>query len=211
MCTYSRKEYDFGSTSSARAGSSSFSSVSRGPTRQPSVLTLMKAGGWSWVCRRKLASRWVERSGATSWESCPPGWCEEKPVSSWRVRRRAHGATEEVNKRTYDDSAFTPASIPMAADVADPIALSPDTWADRNLRVELDAHLKVAFEGRFRDGIGARRGGRVTLEAIDHGVKVTLLRSLVGGGDWGTIDCFVQDWVVRIMFLHCAEVIGTLK
>lgn len=49
------------------------------------------------------------------------------------------------------------------------------------------------------------------MEAIDHGVKVTLLRSLVGGGDWGTIDCFVQDWVVRIMFLHCAEVIGALK
>lgn len=117
----------------------------------------------------------------------------------------------EAGGRTYDDSAFTPASIPMAADIADPIALSPDTWADRNLRVELYAHLEVAFEGRFRDGIGARRGGRVTLEAIDHGVKVTLLRSLVGGGDWGTINCFVQDWVVRIMFLHCAEIIGTLK
>lgn len=85
MCTYSRKEYDLGSTSSARAGSSSFSSVSRGPTRQPSVLTLIKAGGWSWVCRRKLASRWVERSGATSCESCPPGWCEGMPISSSRV------------------------------------------------------------------------------------------------------------------------------
>lgn len=65
---------------------------------------------------------------------------------------RGDGGLEGV---THDDSAFAPASIPVATDVADPIALSPNARADRDLRVQLHAHLKVAFEGRFRDGIGS--------------------------------------------------------
>ena len=74
--TFTLKEYVFGSTSSICDGSSSFSKTSRGPTRQPSILTAIKAGGWSCVCSRYLASMWVDRSGAMSCESWPPGWGE---------------------------------------------------------------------------------------------------------------------------------------
>lgn len=49
------------------------------------------------------------------------------------------------------------------------------------------------------------------MEAIDHRVKVSLLRWLVRGGHWGTVDSFVEDWIVGVVFLHGTEVIRTLE
>lgn len=118
----------------------------------------------------------------------------------------------KVDGRTYDDGAFTPPSIPMSTDVADPVALTPNARADRDFGVELNAHLKVSLKSWFRDGIGAS-GRRIALETIDHSIKVTfLVRGLDGWcRDWGSVDSFVQDWIVRVVFFHRAEIVGTFE
>ncbi len=57
----------------------------------------------------------------------------------------------ESEAQTYNHGAFTPSPIPVPRDVADPIALTPYARTDRDLGVELDAHLEIALEDRFRD------------------------------------------------------------
>lgn len=99
----------------------------------------------------------------------------------------------------------------MSTDVADPVALAPNARTDGDFRIQLHTHLKIAFECGFGDGIGTR-GGRVALEAINHRVEIALLIwGFVWRGDRGAIDSFMQDWIVRIVFLHGTEIVGTLK
>lgn len=98
----------------------------------------------------------------------------------------------------------------MPADIADPVTLTPDAWPDGDLRVKLHAHLKIPFESRLRDRIGPR-SGRVTLEAVDHGVEVTFLRRFIRRGDGSAVDGFMKDRVVRVMFLHSVQVIRALE
>lgn len=114
--------------------------------------------------------------------------------------------------RTYDDGAFTPPPIPVSADVADPVALTPNARTNGDFGVELNAHLKVSLKSWFRDGIGAS-GRRIALETIDHSIEVTfLVRGLDGWcRDWGSVDSFVQDWIVRVVFFHRAEIVGTFE
>ncbi len=54
--------------------------------------------------------------------------------------------------------------------------------------------------------MGCRRGA--ALETGDHGVKIAFLgclgRGVVLSGS--AVDCFMQDWAVRIVFLHVVEV-----
>ena len=100
----------------------------------------------------------------------------------------------------------------MSADVTDPVALTPDARADGDFGVKLHAHLKVSLESWFRDGIRAS-GRRVALEAIDHSIKITfLVRGLYG---WcrnrGSVDSFVEDWVVGVVFFHRAEIVWTFE
>lgn len=40
-----------------------------------------------------------------------------------------------MEEKTHDDSAFTPPSIPMSADVTDPVALTPNARADGDFGV----------------------------------------------------------------------------
>lgn len=100
----------------------------------------------------------------------------------------------------------------MSANVADPVALTPDARADGDLGVELNAHLKVSLKSWFRDGIGAS-GRRIALETIDHRIKITFLAGGLDGWcrDWGSVDSFVQDWVVRVVFFHRAEIVGAFE
>lgn len=146
---------------------------------------------------------WVERSGATSCLSCPPG-CREAVGSALLATRRAQ-------QQTYHHSAFAPTTIPVTGDVSDPIALSPNARPNADLGIQLDAHLEVAFEDGFGDGEGTGGGG-VALEA-DHGVVITLL-GLFGrrGSDGGSaVDGFVEDGIVRVVLFHGTEVVGTLE
>lgn len=115
-------------------------------------------------------------------------------------------------RKTHDDSAFTPPSIPMSADVTDPVALTPNARADGDFGVKLNAHLKVSLKGWFWDGIRAG-GGRIALETIDHSIKIAFL---VWGLDrWcrdrGSVDSFVQDWIVGVVFFHRAEIVWTFE
>lgn len=118
----------------------------------------------------------------------------------------------KADGRTYNDGAFTPPSIPMSADVADPVALTPNARADGDFGVELNAHLKVSLKRWFGDGIGTS-GRRIALETIDHSIKITfLVRGLDRWcRDWSSVDSFVQDWIVRVVFFHRAEIVGTFE
>lgn len=84
---------------------------------------------------------WVERSGAISCESCPPG--------CGNVQQRLR---ERDLRDAYNDRAFTPATVPVTTDEADPVALTPDARSDRYLWVELYTHLEVSFQVGFGDG-----------------------------------------------------------
>lgn len=75
----------------------------------------------------------------------------------------------------------------MAGDVADPIALAPDAWADADLGVEVNGHLEVSLEDGFGDGELAGGGG-VALEAGDHGFVVAFLGGFDGGLDGSAVD-----------------------
>lgn len=114
--------------------------------------------------------------------------------------------------KTHHNGTFTPPSIPMSADVADPVALTPNARTDGDFGVELNAHLKVSLKSWFRDGISAS-GRRIALETIDHSIKVTfLVRGLDRWcRDWGPVDSFVQDWIVWVVFFHRAEIVGTFQ
>ena len=98
----------------------------------------------------------------------------------------------------------------MATDEADPVALTPNTRSDGNLWVQLDAHLEIALQARLWDRIRTR-GRRIALEAIDHGVEVSLLGSLDRGWYRSTVDSFMKDRVVGIVFLHGGEVVGAFE
>ena len=63
-----------------------------------------------------------------------------------------------VNTHTYHHGAFAPTTVPVARDVSDPIALSPNARPDTDFGVQLHAHLEVAFKDGFGDGKGARGG-----------------------------------------------------
>lgn len=115
-----------------------------------------------------------------------------------------------TRREAYDDGTLAPTSIPVTTNVTDPIPLTPDTRSNRNLRVQLHTHLKIAFECRFRDWVGTRRGG-VTLEAVDHGVEVSFFWRLVRCGNRGTVDSFMEDGVIGVVLLHGAEIIRTLE
>ena len=54
-------------------------------------------------------------------------------------------------KIAYDNGAFTPTPIPVPRNVADPVTLTPNTRSDRDLRIQLHAHLKIALKDRFGD------------------------------------------------------------
>ncbi len=88
--------------------------------------------------------------------------------------------------------------------------MTPYAGADRDLRVQLNAHLEIALQGGLRDRIGARGGG-VALEATDHGFVIALLGRLRRRGGGGAVDGFVEDRVVRVVFLHGAEVGGAFE
>ena len=114
-----------------------------------------------------------------------------------------------VQHQSYHHSAFAPTTIPVTRDVSNPITLSPDTRSNTDLRVQLHAHLEIAFENGFRDGKGARGRG-VALEA-DHGVMITLL-GFGGRSDCGgAVDGFMEDGVVRVMLFHGTQIIRTLE
>lgn len=141
----------------------------------------------------------MERSGATSCLSCPPGCDEAVSIATWT------GWCDQ----TYHHSAFAPTAIPVTGNVSDPIALAPNTRPDTDLGVQLNAHLEIALENGFGDGKGAGSGG-VALEA-EHGVMIALL-GFGGGSDGGSaVDGFMEDGVVGVVFFHGIEVIGTLE
>ena len=97
----------------------------------------------------------------------------------------------------------------MTGDVSNPISLPPDARSNTDFRVQLYAHLEIAFEDRFRYREGAGSRG-IALEA-DHGVVIALL-GFGGGGDCrSAVDGFVEDWIVRVVLFHSTEVIGTLE
>lgn len=134
-------------------------------------------------------------------------------VSSCHYERVVKIKQKQIGrKKTHDDSAFTPPSIPMSADVTDPVSLTPNARADGDFGVKLNAHLKVSLKSWFWDGIGAC-GGRIALKAIDHGIKVAFL---VWGLDrWcrdrSSVDSFVQDWIVGVVFFHRTEIVWTFE
>lgn len=98
----------------------------------------------------------------------------------------------------------------MSRDEADPVPLTPDARTNGDLRVELNGHLEIAFEERFRDGEGSRRG-RIALKSADHCFVVAFLWRF-GWSDGGcAVDGFVQDGIIGIVFFHGAEVVGAFK
>ena len=100
----------------------------------------------------------------------------------------------------------------MTANEADPITLTPDPRADRYLRIELYAHLEVALQLGLRDGKGMRGRGGTALEPIDHGFKIPFLWSLGWSVlRWRSVDCLMEDGIVRVMLFHCVEIVGTFK
>ena len=114
------------------------------------------------------------------------------------------------NIETYYDSTLAPATIPMTANEADPVALTPNTRADGDFGIQLNAHLEIAFEAGFRNRIRAGRGG-IALESIDHGIEISLLRSFDRCWNWSTVDSFMKDRVVGVVFLHGGEVVRAFE
>ena len=123
-----------------------------------------------------------------------------------------NGIVDVSKGKTYDNGTLAPASIPVPTDEAQPVALAPNSRPHRDLRVQLHAHLEVAFKLWRRDGIGGAHL-RTTLEAtIDHGIEVALLRGFGRRGlDRSAVDSFVENRVVGIVFLHGAQVVGALE
>ena len=122
------------------------------------------------------------------------------------------GILDLAEGKTYNNGTLAPASIPMPTNEAQPVALAPDSRSHRDLRVQLHAHLKVALKLRRRDRIRVAHL-RTTLEAsIDHGIEVALLGGFGRGGlGRSAVNSFVENWVVGVMFLHGAQVVGALK
>lgn len=114
---------------------------------------------------------------------------------------------------THNDGAFAPATIPVTADEADPIALPPDSRSDRDLGVDLYTHLKITLQTGSGNRVGVRGSGGAALEAIvHHRIKVPFLRCLnrrmLG---LVAIDGFVENGIVRIVLLHGVKISRTLE
>lgn len=101
----------------------------------------------------------------------------------------------------------------MPRNIADPVALAPDTRPDTDARVQLHAHLKVSLQNR----LGHRKasaGGGLALEALYHGLMVALLVWLGLGRcrvDGRAVNGFVEDRVIWVMLFHCGEIVGAFK
>lgn len=137
--------------------------------------------------------------------------CDELFVLSARLQCQPSASPHGQHRsHTYHDGAFAPATIPVPGDVSNPIALPPDTRSNTDFGVQLHAHLKIAFENRFRYRKGAGSRG-IALEA-NHGVVIALLGFVGGGGDGrSAVDGFVEDRIVRVVLFHSTEVIGALE
>ena len=106
----------------------------------------------------------------------------------------------------------------MSTDIAHPVSLTPDTRPNTNLRIQLYTHLKIPFERRLWN-LQCSADARIALKPTrGHGLKVSLLVSLVGavrsrseGSRRWTVDGFIEDWIFRIMLFHGGEVIGTFQ
>lgn len=81
--------------------------------------------------------------------------------------------------RAYYDGAFPPPAVPMPAHETDPFPLTPDAWANADFRVQLQAHLKVPLERRFRNR-KSPGSSAVALEAVEHDIVVSFLRGAAG-------------------------------
>ena len=112
---------------------------------------------------------------------------------------------------TYHDGTFPPTTIPMTGDVADPVALTPDTRTDRDFRIKLNTHLEIALEDGLGDWKRARSGGVAYKTAHDHGLVIALFRNLCWSLNGSAVDGFVEDGVVRVVLFHGAEVVGTFE
>ena len=114
--------------------------------------------------------------------------------------------------KTYNHGTLAPTSVPVPTNEAQPIALAPDSRSHRDLRVQLHAHLEVAL--KLRRGYGIRVAHlRTALEpSIDHGIEVALLGGFGRRGlGRSAVDSFMENGVVGVMFLHGAQVVGTLE
>ena len=98
----------------------------------------------------------------------------------------------------------------MATNETNPVALTPNTRSDRDFWIQLNAHLEIALKVGFWNRIRASRRG-IALKSVDHSIKVSLLRSF----DWcwyrSTVDSFMEDWVVGVVFLHSSKVIRAFE
>ena len=100
----------------------------------------------------------------------------------------------------------------MPTDEAQPVPLPPDTGPNRDLWIQLDAHLEVTLKLGNRDGISMAHLCATLKAAIDHGVKISFLGRFGRGClHRSTVDGFVKDRVVRIVLFHCAQVVGALE
>ncbi len=98
----------------------------------------------------------------------------------------------------------------MTTDEANPVALTPNTGSDRDFWVQLNAHLEITLKVWLRNRIRARRRG-IALKSIDHGVKISFLWCFDGRWYRSTVDSFMKDWVVGVVFLHGSEVIRAFE
>lgn len=115
-------------------------------------------------------------------------------------------------KETYDDGPLAPAPIPMSTNKAHPIPLPPDPLPYRDLRIQLDAHLKIALKLRHWNRVRVTHLSATLEAAIDHGVEVSFLGRLGRCGLYGgAVDSFMEDGVVGVVLFHGAEVIGALE
>lgn len=98
----------------------------------------------------------------------------------------------------------------MTTDEANPVALTPNTRSDRDFWVQLNTHLEIALKIRFWNRIGARRRG-VALKSIDHGIKISFLGSFDRRRYRSTVDSFMKDRVVGVVFFHGGKVIRAFE
>lgn len=62
----------------------------------------------------------------------------------------------QLSVTTYQNNTFTPPTSPLTTDKCYPITLTPNTFTNRHLRVHLNAHAEVQFQGRRGDLQGTR-------------------------------------------------------
>ncbi len=113
---------------------------------------------------------------------------------------------------THNDGTLAKTAIPVTTDEADPIALTPDTWANGDFGVQLNAHLKVSLQLRFWNGKRLRSGRGGALETVDHSIKIALLGRLCWSVmDRCAIDCLMKNGIVWVLLLHGVKVGRTLE